>query len=121
MLTPPGVIAGEIRPDEKWAIQLGQFRRGPSMSTPTHLHTLMTFEGRPDRDRSSDTFVTWGSCQLGSGPAFGALRCRTPCAPTVAACAVCGGRAILPPGPSSTSPPAVWTTIWSRTQYSTIS
>jgi hypothetical protein len=44
---------------------------------------------------------------------------RTPSAPTVAACAVCGGRTIVSPGPSSMSPPAVWNTIRPRTQYST--
>ena len=44
---------------------------------------------------------------------------RTPPAPTVAACAVYGGRTILSPGPSSMSPPAVWNTIRPRTQYNT--
>lgn len=42
-------------------------------------------------------------------------------APTVAACAVCGGRTILSPGLRSMSPSAVWNTIWPRTQYSTFS
>ena len=46
---------------------------------------------------------------------------RTASAPTVAACAVCGERTILSPGPSSMSPPAVWNTIRPRTQYSTFS
>src|SRR5690242_639349 len=40
----PGIVAGEIRPDEQGAIEPGQFRHGPSMSAPSHLHTLVAAE-----------------------------------------------------------------------------
>jgi AcrR family transcriptional regulator len=79
-------------------------------------------EGCPDHDRSSGTPVTCRIRQPGSwSRQRGASMQRTPSAPTVAACAVCGGRTILSPGPSLMSPLAVWNTIWPRTQYSTFS
>ena len=74
----------------------------------------------PDHDRSSATPATRRGRQPGSRSRWrGASMQRTPSAPTVAACAMCGGRTILSPGPSLVSPPAVWNTIGSGRARST--
>ncbi len=98
-------LAIAFQPDQ-WLASLHEYASPPCAEIVRYCRD----EGCLDHDRLSGTSATCRIRQPGCrSRGRSASTQRTPSAPTVAACAVRGGRTILSPGPSSMSPPACGT------------